>query len=136
MALYRCTTGSGGGMTETVLWTNPDSTQSFASQLVSISPYTFSEFDYIKIEWKGSTWPTSLTGHILVPPDVLALDNGSYEIPRAAIGMNPRQDTTGYVRILYSYQNTQLYFGNCSKMGGSGNVNTYAIPLKIVGIKY
>lgn len=124
-----------GGMTETTLWTNPDSTQSFASQLVSISPYTFSEFDYIKIEWKGSTWPTSPTGHMLVPPDVLALSNRSNDVPRAAIGMSPQQNTTGYARTLYSYQNTQLNFSNCSKMGGSGNTNAYAIPLKIVGIK-
>lgn len=133
MALYRC--ASGGGMTETTLWTNPDSTQSFASQLVSISPYTFSEFDYIKIEWKGSTWPTSPTGHILVPPDVLASSNGSNEALRAAIGMSPQQDSTGYVRKLYSYRDTKLDFSNCSQMGGSGNTNSYTIPLKIVGIK-
>lgn len=137
MALYRCTSGSGGGMTETTLWTNPDSTTGFSSQSVSISPYKLNDFDYIKIEYQGSINSISGIKSIMFEPSALLNGNSNAMYSDIVLGAQVAQSTEYYARKTYALaiDATQIYFTNSTKVGSSSVVNNAIIPIKIYGVK-
>ena len=50
MGFYRCGSGGGGTLKETVLWTNGSPTASFAPQDVTLSD-DIDNYDFLKIEF-------------------------------------------------------------------------------------
>ena len=124
-------------MTETVLWTNPNSTTGFSSQSVSIAPYKLNDFDYIKIEYQGSINAISGSKSILFEPGALLNGDPNAMYPDIVLGAQSSQSTEYYARKAYAtaIDATQIYFTTSAKVGSSSVVNNAIIPIKIYGVK-
>ena len=127
----------GGKMSETVLWTNPSPTSTFAGQTVTLSD-NISNYKYIAIEvrWNNST-ATSIkyiydTAEL---PNCVGGKTSEYPIPYFGIFYN---GTTFYYRPCTYVSDTQIAFGNGYYNTASAKPtlnNTAIIPVKIIGLK-
>lgn len=132
MALYRCSSGSGGGsLTETVLWTNTSTSAGFTNQEVDISA-DWSTFDYIGFYCKPNKTDSD--------SNAIAM----YFLPSSMIypyttnmraGCCANIDGYNYSRNIrtVSGNNLKLYITKAST--GSSNSDNYVLPIKIVGLK-
>lgn len=122
-----------GGMSETVLWTNPSPNSSFSAKDVSLSE-SLRNFKYIKICTKSSTG-TSNTYEMLVEPDFLVFSTTTAYHPNIIIGTI--NNTTGYtyVRRITYVNDLKINIGTANTILATSNDNTYTIPTKIVGLK-
>lgn len=133
MALYRC---GGGGMSETVLWTNPSPTGSFAGQTVTFSQDAIN-FDLIKVYYNQSTSSGSVENFIMFDLNIL-IDNTN-----TRVALNTFESSTPKQRIRVvskGSDSNSLYFDDCYKMITSssqtpGKTNGNCIPTKITGVK-
>lgn len=115
--------------TETTLWTNSSPTSNFAAQTITInSGHKFSDYDYIKFQWKY-TGSTSDTLEMLVTPRDLSASGGASSKPQFALG---GQGTSNNVyRCIRGSSDTQVYISGASV----GTAPQTVIPLKIIGVK-
>ena len=132
MALYRCSSGSGGGsLTETVLWENPNKSASFGNQEVDISA-DWSTFDYIGFYCKASkddNDSTAIAEYFL--PSSMA-----YPFPsNMRTGVNCVQSGVVYGRNIRTVEGNNLKLYITTAGGGSSTNNNYLTPIKIVGLK-
>lgn len=118
--------GSGGGFTETVLWTNPNRNATFSNQTVNLSD-NMNNYDYIKIVYYG--WITSSDDEdiiIILPVEKLKYLHDATDWISLYIGQRGGS-SNHYRRICYG-SDTSIIFKEAS--------NTSAgIPYKIIGIK-
>lgn len=132
MAYQKC--GGGGGMTETVLWTNSSPTSSFAEQTVTLSQ-DMSNFDYLKIDFSLSTSDTRQSS-VIIEPSILQKNKNNVH-PQIGVALYQRASSsaTRYVRIVFYYSDTGIRFGQVFPVNiASTAVNTNLIPTKITGI--
>lgn len=127
MAYIRC--GGGGGMTETVLWTNSSPTSSYSTGTPIVSSMT--GYDFIKIVYRKSTSNTTEISFIVPLSTFKNMTNTSGS---NYLGAGYR-DTNSYCRPTYYSSATVVSFSNCTRLGASGNSNTNLIPYKVIGIK-
>lgn len=112
--------GGGGGITMSLLWTNPSPTSNFAAQTVSIN---LSEFQALKIKFI-----TSPTGTMRAVQDVL-VDGETYNcyLHNATTGTQ-----YSYIRqVIATSTGVEFSTGYREQTAGAG----YMIPLEIYGIK-
>ena len=125
---------TGGGsqeLVETVLWTNPSPTSSFATQAVTLSEGV-SNFDYIKIDWVASTTDISQRMSVIIKSSDYPTINRAYP----GLSSDNSGGTTAYSRLVNDHSDTELGFGSAFRIGGSGTTNTQSIPISVTGLKY
>lgn len=122
-----------GGFAETTLWTNSSPTSNFAEQSVSLSQ-SFTNFDYIKIDYRVST-STSTSGAILVSKEMLQQATGN-NVVKPSLCCN--SGGTGYARSVNYSSNTSLTIAKAYKFSSTsaGTSTSVAIPTSIVGLKF
>lgn len=135
MAFYR--TGGGGSATETVLWTNPDSTVNFAAQNVTLSD-SISNYDYIKIKYRGTPLVDYYSSAIIEVSELKKLlDSTTRGEFTVFVGVAPYYTNTySMARGVKYVDDTTLYFRTAQSLGANGTSNVYAIPTEIIGLKY
>lgn len=137
--------GGGGSMSETVLWTNPNPTSSFASQSISLVQ-SLSNFEYLKFVCKarntitdGSTDATFMVNVEAFKKMVGGTSSSVYDtIYNFAVGAAlEHSGSTNYAlvrRFVYTNDTTIEALGT-NAIGTSHANNAYVIPLQIIGIK-
>ena len=118
--------GGGGGLSPTVLWTNPSPTSSFASQTVALSQ-ALSNFTYYMVIFKSTNGGSRYNSTGLLPVGLRGHCNLASDC--------------NYTRPFdFSSDYTGIVFDNCKKFGtyGSGtqtNSNNNCTPYQIIGFK-
>lgn len=129
MALYRCM-ASGGQMSETVLWTNPDpsSSSGFASQTVTLSD-NIDNYDFICVEYaRGYRYLDTKSKVYYKVSDYKTFAGGS--VPKGIFRIS------SYYRTFIYGSNIQVVFHDCYATSGTETAfNTYCTPLNIYGCK-
>jgi hypothetical protein len=128
----------GGSESETVLWTNPSPTSSFAAQSVTLSD-SLLNYKYLKITYRSAN--TNVVNYYTLYP--IVDDNG--EIIYAGGNGNPRMIISYIISSGTARQRrfsiedsaaTTIYFTTCQNIGSSSTtVNGAMIPITISGIK-
>lgn len=118
------------GMTETVLWTNPNPTTSYSTGTVTVSSMT--EYDFIKIVFRKTTSDSTEIPYI-VP--LSTFETMLDEAKASFLGAGYKISTTIVCRPTYYSSSTSVYFSNCKQLGGSDSSRNSMIPYKIIGIK-
>lgn len=129
--------GSGEQYTETVLWTNPSPSSTFAAQNVTLSD-NLSNYKYIGINFGYSTSNYSTGYHnstiLLSLEDFIKF---GYKSGLARCGTSltvANTNNTIFSRSVLYLNDTSVRFGTCYQVGSSTQENTSAIPLEILGI--
>ena len=125
----------GGTLKETTLWTNPSPTSSMPNDTYVTLPQSYKDFDYLGVYFWGST--TDQTEHMIMCPSSM-LDN-ALTSSGFRFGWMNYTGSMLVTRNLWRTNNTDyihLTIGRGERTSGTGWQNTYAIPLKIVGLKY
>ena len=128
----------GGKMSETVLWTNPSPTSTFASQTVNLSQ-SIQNFKYIKFKYANNCYDTTVQSSVIISIEDW-INNQSTS--GCHIGLGSRGDIGSsvfyYLRFAYYASNTSITFdvGLQSRIGTTSSTeNAAAIPLQIIGLK-
>ena len=129
MALFRCSSGSGGSFAPTNLWTNDSPTSTFASNQVTLSQ-SVDNFTYIGIKFRSSTTDDASIEVLTTVADLKKSVSGSSGA-RICIGAN--NSSYRYDRGIAYDDATHITFGQAVRSNGSGTVNTLAIPTEING---
>lgn len=124
MIFYRC---SGLAPSETVLWTNPSPTSSFAAQTVTLSD-DINNYDYIKMVYKYST---SDSTELI---EIFPVENININTTKRStyLGVMWYAGTWRYRNL--SFASTSVQFSASVNTNGKAG-NTTIIPLEIIGIK-
>ena len=109
---------SGGGLNRTELWTNPNVSEAFSAQTVTLSDYLIN-YEMIVITFSFSTTNNALSSYPLAP--IRGLN-------RFALNYY-----SGY--RFASYLNNTIQFFNAKNIINDSNDNTIIIPYKIFGYK-
>lgn len=129
MALYRCMSGGGGSLKETVLWTNPNTGAANSTINVTLSD-DIDNYDFIKFSWKPqSSTPDSESMNILVTPSDLKKSTNATNQPSICL------TTTAQARYVQYLTNTTLFINAAWNIHASGSNNNNAIPLSISGVR-
>ena len=122
----------GGGMSEKVLWTNPNPTSSFSQSACSLSE-SVDNFDYIKVLYRAST-SNNTQGSAIWPTSIIKISSGGANKIRTSFSATDASSNI-FSRII-GYNNSQsLTIGNARQWGQDIDNNTLAIPLEIIGLK-
>lgn len=112
--------GGGGGITMSLLWTNPSPTSSFAAQTVSVDLSGYDAYGVLVLF--GTSNPN------IVPMQVLPCDSARDGV----LSVVARSNNNNGGRLV-TFSPTGLTFTACTYNGSSSNA--YCIPYKIYGIK-
>lgn len=123
-----------GGMSETVLWTNPSPGSSFSVRNVALSQ-SFRDFKYIKIYSKNSVTASTTAGIAVEPADIVNSTLAAYNRLVMLIGAVDSNASAIYSRRLLYVNDTTLNIGDAGALNNSAVNNNYSIPTKIVGLK-
>ena len=128
--------GGGGGLSETLLWTNPTPSGSYSGGLVTLSEAVYDGntiiYDYIKIELRNAGSSSYVT-EVLYPTSVLKyMYSNAYYVP---IGISDQGSNQMYVRYIQLTNATTLRFGSCYKTGTSSGYSSACYPLTVKGCK-
>lgn len=128
----------GGALSETILWTNPSPTSSFAAQDVTLSqPIT--DFTYIKIVCRFSTSNSTEMAALFSPSDFGV--QGTYPNKNPSVTMTVSSGAGGtvtrYCAKASSDDNSTIHFfsGSTTTTGSGSTKNGNTIPVAIYGLK-
>lgn len=127
-------------MSETTLWTNSNTSSSFAAQTVSLNS-SMLNYDYLKFVFQSTT--SSTDDHIVLVPTSNFYGSRMQSITSNAIGLTASSSGTSTNYCNRWVSNTQsnssgsttsVFFGNSIRQDGTAS-NTTCIPKKIIGMK-
>lgn len=122
MAWLEC---GGGGVTPTLLWTNPNPTASFSAQTLNID---LSQYECLFVETEGNKYTSGLISYHQM--EYVDLSVESYSIcGRYSINSN----TYVSIRVITAHTNNSISFSNGS--AGTTTDGRLCIPIKIYGLK-
>ena len=138
MAKIRAMIGTGGGQpTETVLWTNPNTSAEFGANDVTLSD-SITNYDLIKIVYKFTTTSSDTTENTsasITPTDLVFCSTESTgNKPKFSIAARSGGGTIG-VRIVSYVSDTSIRIDRGRRIGSTSYADGNAIPIKIIGIK-
>lgn len=115
--------------TETVLWTNPSPTASFAGQNVTLSD-SITNYKYMKITWKTTTSDTAYSSAYVLVSDLASMTatNGSRFMSISCMSTNV------YKRNVTYNSATSIGISTSYRENASGSNNGVNIPLEILGV--
>lgn len=128
---------SGGGMTETLLWENPNPTADFSASTVTLSD-NLSNYDYIKfVAYRNKSSRTGINVYeIIVNRDSFVKVQSQYAYGGSYFCFYAKYGNTNeYKRPVRYSSDTGIYFLNCTSLNSSGTTNSYCIPAAIYGLK-
>lgn len=134
MAVFGMVKSGGGGVTETVLWSNNAPTTAVGQQTVTLSD-AFTNYDEIRFYVRKSKTDDSYK-------DLYASCPTSFSTSYSTLlfsSLGPIEaDSNSYSRhlILDTSSPTSVTISTAYKMNASGSNNDYVIPLKITGVKF
>ena len=136
MAFIRCLCKE---FEETVLWENPNPTQSFATQTVTLVD-DITNYDMLRIEGVATTTDDTHLEVYVMPSYLVTCSTSKSEVKGGCgFAASTGAGSTGsrYTRVFKSTSSApnKVEVGSEYSMGTSTSNNTYAIPTKIVGIK-
>lgn len=123
----------GGGMTETLLWENPDRTSSFPFQNINFNHNLFDTYEYIKI-----VYATSTQGEPYYDITINGRTKYQDNTPRSALWLTLCFNSTNKRTMKFinqDTQQTQVQFWNCTIYDGTRTTNDRCIPVAIYGLK-
>ena len=122
---------SGGGISETDLWTNGNPSSSYSGGVSETLSKDIDNFDELGFEYCYSTSQTSLIYEVRVPVESFKISSTN---SRQGFGVNYLGNNLFRVPV-YS-TNTSLTISGCYYLGSSSSDNSMTIPLRIIGYKY
>ena len=129
--------GESGGMTETVLWTNPNPTASFSAQTVTLSE-SLRNYTYFKVVYRSST-TGDIDFYVLFPVLGSGGDFMYYVGNSQAKGCISYNISSGTARQRRLYINntdgTEVGFTACQNVTSTTTTNGALIPVYIYGVK-
>ena len=127
----------GGKMSETTLWTNPNTSVDFANQGVTLSD-NISNYSYIKISYKFSRAVADDTAISVIINETDFINSNAAEGTCFA-GLNEYGASSGtnysWSRGVYPTSDTIVYFTGCFSLRANLNQNARCIPIEIIGLK-
>lgn len=124
-------TGGGGALSETVLWTNPSPTSSLAAGNRTITG-NFSDYKYVKIEWRYSTSSQTKNNIIISIDEFKTMTSTGGTCP---VVVAIRTSNTIYGRVIYYVDDTTFANGSAYPLGGTTAANANVIITQISGLK-
>lgn len=121
---------SGGGGSETLLWTNPSPSNDFTYGAVTLTGGHVSDFSEIKLVYKIDKSSTQYEHIAKFDTDAFI---GSVNENR--VGICGQDITATYGRMMYYTDETHISFGQSLQIYGSSIYNNKLIPLYIYGVK-
>ncbi len=131
MALFPCNVGGGGTLSETVLWTNPTPTASFAARTITLSS-DINNFKYLKIVHKLSTSNNTESSVMYAVDD---FKNLIINVGYIFGTISGRPSGSNMARRIGYDSDTSIRFTDSSGIGVSTTDNNSLIPLAIYGMK-
>lgn len=131
------TAGDTPAYTETLLWTNPNTSTARTSLDATLSE-SLRGYKYVRIQYSYNTSSTSAPFSVIFP--IFKADGETYMFPsgtqqqRMVIGLNNASGNV-YIRNSCVTSDTVIHFANAHRVNASGNTNTNLIPWYIYGIK-
>lgn len=126
---------------ETVLWTNPSPTSSFAGGTIADLSDDINNYDYLKFEYRHST-SVDILYNIDVPVDLFKTstqvdyDNPNHYLPFMTACASGQWTFTNFLRRgIARKTDTSVYFTGGGNMGSTTANNANIIPIQIIGIK-
>lgn len=122
-------------MSETLLWSNPSPTSSFAAQNVTLSQ-SMNNFDYIKVTFRAST-SVADEGCNIYPIEYVKSSIQGTAYAHALVGGGSSNKSNFYTRKMLYVSNTQLNINGSVTISSNnaGSNNGVVIPLEIYGLK-
>ena len=116
-----------GELRETVLWTNSSPSSSFSGKTVSLDQ-SYTEFDYIRFYYRGSTSNSEVRSSMVAVSDFTG--------KTFVIGGNFGFDNSK-CRGTYNKGDSQIFFSNSYELRTAAQTSSgsYIIPTKITGVK-
>lgn len=127
--------GGGGKYTETVLWTNPSPSSTFAAQTVTLSD-SLSNYKYIGIRFKVHNTHADTpyaTGIILVSEFMQNRKNTGADRKNILVASQNTSNAT-MARNAWYVSNTSVEFSAAYQLLSTNTNTNYTIPLEILGL--
>lgn len=138
MALFRATSGSGGGgLTPTRLWNNTatiSSSYTFPSQPVTLSD-DIDNYEYIKFVFRRSATLSNTTEVMYSISEFKKYSTAASNFNGAIRCYGTNSTTVTYCRGIIYTNDTTVTFGSCAQVGGTETINSSLIPMEIYGLK-
>lgn len=136
MALYRCTSGSGGGMTETVLWTNPSPSSDFSTTSIDLGE-TILNYDLLRVKVRANKVSGADQRDYFFSTDSLYNSGGNTGI---TFYLGAAQSGEFHVRRIWVLSESPSIIrmsSGASDLRGPdwGTSSRYAYPIEIAGVK-
>lgn len=136
MAFIPMNSGSGGGLTETTLWTNPSPTSAMTSGTLITLSDDYTNYDYLKFTYRVST-TIDTEWDVVIPKDsvtdaIYGLTNNN------RISLSYYGSSYLTIRVLGRSNSTtarDFKATDSRQWGGAGTSTTFNIPTKISGLK-
>ena len=123
----------GGGMSETVLWTNSNPTSDYTSGTVTLSQ-DMDNFKYLAFVWRTSKENATLMSAIYSVEDVKKSVNPSRLVtPHILIGSWDGAST--YSRIIRYVSDTSVSLSLAYRLSYTATRNDVVLPYQIIGLK-
>lgn len=123
----------GGALNETVLWTNPSPTSTFAAQEITFSD-DVNNYKYIKVYFRLSTSNSAISSVMYDIETFLNLKTLS-TLERFYGCMCSYVGSGNVARRLGYSSSGKFQFYNAANIGAASQSNTACIPTKVVGLK-
>ena len=131
MALFRCSSGGGGGLTRTELWNTGTIPSTYSGGTITLSD-SMLNYDYLELEWKQTASADS--ARLLVPvSDFVAFGGGGDSGAKYYFGQRSSVNSARY--FAYGGSNTSVTIGADYRLNAAASYNNLDFPISITGIK-
>jgi hypothetical protein len=124
-----------GKMSETVLWTNPNPASSIAQQIKNLDNGKFSDYDYIKVVFKGGSSTAGKSHEVSA-----IMQRDEFELTADVNWGNylccaMRANNYSYIRRIWYATDTSFHIGTGQRTTDAVTSNDSVIPYQVIGMK-
>lgn len=118
------------GLNATLLWTNPNPTNTFNSQRISLKE-SFANFDYIGVEYKKDASSSVSIKHTFITIDKNELFDGALS---GSMTMLFKDDARAH-RVFKLVYSSELEMAIFNAFYSDGRASNLCVPIRVYGIK-
>lgn len=125
MALHKSELMTGGGPTETVLWTNPNPSQSWSATTITLSD-DYTNYNYIGLTYKKKNSDSNILQKVFISTEYAT-----------KTGMMYAFDSRIYIRSFNLNDSNKMTIGagmSTSSSATSADLAAHAIPVQVIGL--